>query len=101
MKVISLCQQGAEAICIISANGVISNAKLRETASSEDTSTYEGLFEILTLCGSFILGSNEGASGGMSVSLATQDCRVISGGVAGLLIAASPVNVVVGRFLPA
>lgn len=32
-------------------------------------------------------------SGGMSVSLASPDGRVVGGGVAGLLIAASPVQV--------
>ncbi|OEL23240.1 hypothetical protein BAE44_0015742 [Dichanthelium oligosanthes] len=36
----------------------------------------------------------------MSVSLAAADGRVIGGGVAGLLVAASPVQVVVGSFLP-
>ncbi|KAK7349631.1 hypothetical protein VNO77_07148 [Canavalia gladiata] len=39
-------------------------------------------------------------SGGMSVSLASPDGRVVGGGVAGLLVAASPVQVVVGSFLP-
>lgn len=32
-------------------------------------------------------------SGGMSVSLASPDGRVVGGGVAGLLVAASPVQV--------
>ena len=39
---------------------------------------------------------NSGArsrSGGMSVSLASPDGRVVGGGVAGLLVAASPVQV--------
>lgn len=34
-------------------------------------------------------------SGGMSVSLASPDGRVIGGGVAGLLVAASPVQVLI------
>lgn len=34
-----------------------------------------------------------GRTGGMSVSLASPDGRVVGGGVAGLLIAASPVQV--------
>lgn len=34
-------------------------------------------------------------SGGMSVSLASPDGRVVGGGVAGLLVAASPVQVII------
>lgn len=38
-------------------------------------------------------GGTRSRSGGMSVSLAGADGRVVGGGVAGLLIAASPVQV--------
>ncbi|XP_057455337.1 AT-hook motif nuclear-localized protein 1-like [Lotus japonicus] len=103
MKVISFSQQGPRAICILSANGVISNVTLRQPDSSGGTLTYEGRFEILSLSGSFMPTENQGTrsrSGGMSVSLASPDGRVVGGGVAGLLVAASPVQVVVGSFLP-
>ncbi|TYI15012.1 hypothetical protein ES332_A08G159200v1 [Gossypium tomentosum] len=103
MKVISFCQQGPRAICILSANGVISNVTLRQPDSSGGTLTYEGRFEILSLSGSFMPTETQGArsrSGGMSVSLASPDGRVVGGGVAGLLIAASSVQVVVGSFVP-
>ncbi|KAM7259681.1 hypothetical protein ACFE04_015422 [Oxalis oulophora] len=62
----------------------------------------EGRFEILSLTGSFMpneTGGTRSRSGGMSVSLAGPDGRVLGGGVAGLLVAASPVQVVVGSFL--
>ncbi|XVF09709.1 hypothetical protein REPUB_Repub07fG0118700 [Reevesia pubescens] len=103
MKVMSFSQQGARAICILSANGTISNVTLRQPASSGGTLTYEGRFEILSLSGSFIPNDNGGTksrSGGMSVSLAGPDGRVLGGGLAGLLVAAGPVQVVVGSFLP-
>lgn len=103
MKVISLSQQGPRAICILSANGVISNVTLRQPDSSGGTLTYEGRFEILSLSGSFMLTESQGTrsrSGGMSVSLASPDGRVVGGAVAGLLVAAGPVQVVVGSFLP-
>ncbi|XP_044501465.1 AT-hook motif nuclear-localized protein 1-like [Mangifera indica] len=103
MKVISFSQQGPRAICILSANGVISNVTLRQPDSSGGTLTYEGRFEILSLSGSFIPTECQGTrsrSGGMSVSLVSPDGRVVGGGVAGLLVAASPVQVVVGSFLP-
>ncbi|KAK7847687.1 at-hook motif nuclear-localized protein 6, partial [Quercus suber] len=52
----------------------------------------EGRFEILSLCGSFMPTDNGGTksrSGGMSVSLAGPDGRVVGGGLAGLLVAAA------------
>ncbi|KAM0823827.1 hypothetical protein ACQ4PT_070610 [Festuca glaucescens] len=97
MKVISFSQQGPRAICILSANGMISNVTLRQHDS------LGGRFELLSLSGSFKPTDNGGTrdrSGGMSVSLAAADGRVIGGGVAGLLVAASPVQVVVGSFVP-
>ncbi|CAN0908654.1 AT-hook motif nuclear-localized protein 1 [Linum grandiflorum] len=103
MKIISFSQQGPRAICILSANGIISNVTLRQPDSSGGTLTYEGRFEILSLSGSFMPSESEegtrSRTGGMSVSLASPDGRVVGGGIAGLLIAASPVQVVVGSFL--
>ncbi|KAE9451680.1 hypothetical protein C3L33_16468, partial [Rhododendron williamsianum] len=103
MKIISFSQQGSRAICVLSANGAISNVTLRQPNSSGGTLTYEGRFEILSLTGSFMptnSGGTKSISGGMSVSLAGPDGRVLGGGLAGLLIAAGPIQVVVGSFLP-
>ncbi|XP_078441824.1 AT-hook motif nuclear-localized protein 1-like [Wolffia australiana] len=103
MKIISFSQQGPRGICILSANGVISNVTLRQPDSSGGTMTYEGRFELLSLSGSFMptdIGGSRSRSGGMSVSLASPDGRVVGGGVAGLLVAASPVQVVIGSFIP-
>ncbi|KAL5216427.1 hypothetical protein ABZP36_007828 [Zizania latifolia] len=86
----------------ISTNGVISNVTLRQPDSSGGTLTYEGHFE-LSLSGSFVPTENSGTrsrSGGMSVSLASPDGHVVGGGVAGLLVEASPVQIIVGSFLP-
>ncbi|KAJ3685718.1 hypothetical protein LUZ61_014882 [Rhynchospora tenuis] len=103
MKIISFSQQGHRAICVLSANGVISNVTLRQPDSLGGTLTYEGRFELLSLSGSFMPTENSGTrsrSGGMSVSLASPDGRVVGGGVAGLLVAAGPVQVVVGSWMP-
>ncbi|KAL6655338.1 hypothetical protein ACP70R_006164 [Stipagrostis hirtigluma subsp. patula] len=100
-KIMSFSQHGMRAVCILSANGAISNVTLRQSATSGGTVTYEGRFEILSLSGSFLLSENGGhrsRTGGLSVSLAGPDGRVLGGGVAGLLTAASPVQVVVGSF---
>ncbi|CAI9774991.1 unnamed protein product [Fraxinus pennsylvanica] len=103
MKIISFSQQGSRAICVLTANGAISNVTLRQPNSSGGTLTYEGCFEILSLMGSFMLSENgltKSRSGGMSVSLAGPDGRVMGGGVAGMLVAAGPVQVVLGSFIP-
>ncbi|XP_020265413.1 AT-hook motif nuclear-localized protein 10-like [Asparagus officinalis] len=101
-KIMSFSQHGPRAVCILSANGAISNVTLRQAATSGGTVTYEGRFEILSLSGSFLLSDNGGQrsrTGGLSVSLAGPDGRVLGGGVAGLLTAASPLQVVVGSFI--
>ncbi|ONK68674.1 uncharacterized protein A4U43_C05F14710 [Asparagus officinalis] len=101
-KIMSFSQNGPRAVCVLSANGAISNVTLRQAATSGGTVTYEGRFEILSLSGSFLLsesGGHRSRTGGLSVSLAGPDGRVLGGGVAGLLTAASPVQVVVGSFI--
>ncbi|XP_028765870.1 AT-hook motif nuclear-localized protein 10 isoform X2 [Neltuma alba] len=94
-KIMSFSQHGSRAVCILSANGAISNVTLRQAATSGGTVTYEGRFEILSLSGSFLVsehGSQWSRTGGLSVSLSGPDGRVLGGGVAGLLTAASPVQ---------
>ncbi|XP_059312693.1 AT-hook motif nuclear-localized protein 9 [Lycium ferocissimum] len=101
-KIMSFSQQGPRSICILSANGVVSTVTLRQPSTSGGTVTYEGRFEILCLSGSFLVsdsGGSRGRIGGLSVSLASPDGRVIGGGVGGVLIAASPIQVIVGSFL--
>jgi len=55
----------------------------------------QGRFEIISLSGSFLFSENNGQvrSGGLSVSLAGSDGRVLGGGVAGMLTAATSVQV--------
>ncbi|KAA8516034.1 hypothetical protein F0562_019213 [Nyssa sinensis] len=101
-KIMSFSQQGPRAVCILSASGTVSTVTLRQPSTSGGTVTYEGRFEILCLSGSYLItdnGGSRGRTGGLSVSLASPDGRVIGGGVGGVLIAASPVQVIVGSFL--
>ncbi|KAL0659747.1 hypothetical protein Bca4012_080332 [Brassica carinata] len=102
MKIMTFSQQGSRAICILSANGPISNVTLRQSTTSGGTLTYEGRFEILSLTGSFMQNDSGGTrsrAGGMSVCLAGPDGRVFGGGLAGLFLAAGPVQVMVGTFI--
>ncbi|CAN0842867.1 AT-hook motif nuclear-localized protein 8 [Linum grandiflorum] len=101
-KIYSFSQQGPRTICILSANGAISNATLRQPALGGGTVTYEGRYEIISLSGSFSLSDTDGhkiRTGGLRVTLAGRDGRVFGGGVAGMLTAASSVQVIVGSFV--
>ncbi|KAM1172774.1 hypothetical protein ACFXTH_022974 [Malus domestica] len=101
-KVMAFSQQGPRTVCILSANGAICNVTLRQPAMSGGTVTYEGRYEIISLSGSYLFSENNGnrsRSGGLSVSLAGSDGQVLGGGVAGMLMAASPVQVIVGSFI--
>ncbi|KAM7277519.1 hypothetical protein ACFE04_019385 [Oxalis oulophora] len=101
-KVLAFSQQGPRAICVLSANGAVSSVTLRQPSTSGGTVTYEGRFDILCLSGSYLLTSSGGShqqTGGLSVSLTSPDGRVIGGSIGGMLIAASPVQVIVGSFL--
>ncbi|XP_042400444.1 AT-hook motif nuclear-localized protein 10-like [Zingiber officinale] len=101
-KIMEFSQQSRRAICVLSANGAIANASLCQADTHGSTLTYEGRFEILSLSGSFLLTQSGGGqhrqTSSLSVSLADPDGHVIGGGVAGALIAASPVQVIVGSF---
>lgn len=100
-KIMSFSNSGPRTVCVLSANGAISSVTVRQAGSSGGTATYEGRYEILSLSGSILLAESSGEcsrTGGLSVSLAGPDGNVLGGGVAGLLIAATPVQVVVGSF---
>ncbi|XP_043717053.1 AT-hook motif nuclear-localized protein 10-like [Telopea speciosissima] len=101
-KILAFSHQGSRTVCILSANGAICNVSLRQPATSGGIVTYEGRFEIISLTGSFLLtedGGTRSRTGGLSVSLAGSDGRVLGGGVAGMLMAAGPVQVIVGSFI--
>ncbi|KAL6126143.1 hypothetical protein ACLB2K_074194 [Fragaria x ananassa] len=101
-KIMAFSQQSPRALCVLSANGAVSTVTLRQPSTSGGTVTYEGRFEIICLSGSYLLTESDGSrnrTGGLSVSLASPDGRVVGGGVGGMLIAAGPVQVIVGSFI--
>ncbi|XP_016447787.2 AT-hook motif nuclear-localized protein 8-like isoform X1 [Nicotiana tabacum] len=99
-KLLAFSEQGPRTVCILSAHGAIRNVILRQPAMGGSTVTCEGRFEIISLSGSFFRSeSNSGRTSSLSVSLAGSDGRVLGGGVAGLLTAATPVQVIVGSFI--
>ncbi|CAL5416314.1 unnamed protein product [Camellia sinensis] len=78
-KIMSFSHHGPSVVCILSANGTISNVTLSQAATSGGTATYE-------------VGGQWSRTGGLSVPLAGPNGHVLGGSVAGLLIAASPVQ---------
>lgn len=101
-KIVAFSKQGPRTVCVLSANGSVCNVSLRQPAMSGGVVNYEGRFEIISLSGSFLFSENTGGqvrSGGLSVSLAGSDGRVLGGSVAGMLVAASPVQIIVGSFI--
>ncbi|KAB2631020.1 hypothetical protein D8674_008539 [Pyrus ussuriensis x Pyrus communis] len=101
-KIFSISQKG-RGVCVLSANGAVSNVTIRQPGSSGGILTYEGRFELLSLSGSFTVtetGGVKGRTGGLNVSLAGPDGCVICGGIAGVLTAARPIQIVVGSFMP-
>ncbi|KAK6943961.1 PPC domain [Dillenia turbinata] len=116
-KIQSFSIKGPRGICVLSANGAVSNVTIRQTGSSGgralsikviDSKKFgekdmRGRFEILSLSGSYTVSDfcgMRGRTGGLSVSLAGPDGRVLGGSVAGALVAANPIQIVVGSFVP-
>ncbi|KAE8677771.1 AT-hook motif nuclear-localized protein 14 [Hibiscus syriacus] len=97
-KVLMFMQQSKREVCILSASGTISNASLRQPATSGGNIAYEGRFEIISLSGSYVRNEIGGRTGGLSVCLSSADGQIIGGGVGGPLKAAGPVQVIVGTF---
>ncbi|KAF2307553.1 hypothetical protein GH714_029708 [Hevea brasiliensis] len=89
---------GSEEICLgkqIEPPGSGNWQLVASLGSSGGILTYEGRFEIISLSGSFTVTETGGVrsrTGGLSVSLASPDGRVIGCGIAGLLLAASPIQ---------
>ncbi|KAJ6395555.1 hypothetical protein OIU77_020744 [Salix suchowensis] len=100
-RILEISQKGARAVCILSATGVVSSVIMRQPGPSGGILRYDGRFEILSLSGSFTFcetGGSNHKNGILSVSLAKPDGRVFGGGVAGSLIAAGPIQLVIASF---
>nr|XP_043632098.1 AT-hook motif nuclear-localized protein 14-like [Erigeron canadensis] len=97
-KIMSFLQQSKQEMCVLSASGSISNASLRQPATSGGNISYEGRFDILSLCGSYVRSDFGGTTGGLSVCLSSNDGQIIGGSIDGPVIAAGPVQVIVGTF---
>ncbi|GKV16652.1 hypothetical protein SLEP1_g27266 [Rubroshorea leprosula] len=100
-RITSFARKGPQAICILSATGLVSSIVIRQPGSSAGMLRHEGRFEIISLKGSFVfreIGGSHNKSSMLSVSLAKPDGRVFGGSVAGSMVAAGPIQLVVASF---
>ncbi|KAI4996602.1 hypothetical protein ZWY2020_051522 [Hordeum vulgare] len=92
-RVMAVSQLNSKAICILSALGSVKEAVLVQPSGV--TLTHKGPLEIIRLSGS-ILTSNDHRS--LRITLASVNSLVISGIIAGPLIAETPVQAILGSF---
>ncbi|KAI4322363.1 hypothetical protein L6164_022066 [Bauhinia variegata] len=97
----SFSERSTQSVCTISATGAISSVVL--ALASGPTLAFEGPFEILYFSGAYAytcggIGGAQHKKGTFSVLLAKPDGNVFGGRVAGPMIAAVPIQLVVGSF---
>ncbi|XP_010525495.1 PREDICTED: AT-hook motif nuclear-localized protein 16-like [Tarenaya hassleriana] len=86
-------------LCILSANGCVTDVTLRQPASSGAIVTLHGRFEILSLLGSIL--PPPAPITGLTIYLAGPQGQVVGGGVVGGLIASGPVVLMAASFMNA
>ncbi|XP_057540213.1 AT-hook motif nuclear-localized protein 14-like [Amaranthus tricolor] len=92
-KILALIQQKKRALCILWAQGFTSSASLQPP-----TTFGKNGCQILSLTGSFVRPHSGELMGGLSASLLDTDGQIVGGRLVGPLIAAGPVEVLVGTF---
>ncbi|XP_010524099.1 PREDICTED: AT-hook motif nuclear-localized protein 16 [Tarenaya hassleriana] len=88
-------------LCILSANGCVTNVTIRQPASSGAIVTLHGRFEILSLLGSILPPPAPPGITGLTIYLAGHQGQVVGGGVVGGLIASGPVVLMASSFMNA
>ncbi|KAH0870821.1 hypothetical protein HID58_077843 [Brassica napus] len=104
-KIVAFTNQGPLESSILSASGAVSSAVLRHSNNPNNPSgvvKYEGVYDIIAMSGSFLNTESNGTvtrTSDMNVHIAGPDGRILAGFVAGMLVARSQVQVVVGSFV--
>ncbi|KAI8524263.1 hypothetical protein RHMOL_Rhmol13G0137000 [Rhododendron molle] len=100
----SFAQKGARSFCILSAVGCVSIVDICPAGCFGSVCLFfsmQGRFELLTLSGSYTCTATSNVQreiGRLSVSLANPDGSVFGGTVVGSLVAAMPIQLIVGSF---
>ncbi|EPS68305.1 hypothetical protein M569_06465, partial [Genlisea aurea] len=85
-------------VCILSANGTVTNVTLHQSTPPGPVVTLDGRFEILSLSGSFLPPPAPPAASGLTIYLAASQGQVVGGIVAGPLLAYGPVVIMAASF---
>ncbi|XP_062217120.1 AT-hook motif nuclear-localized protein 2-like isoform X1 [Phragmites australis] len=94
-RIVEVSQINGKVVCVLSVLGAVQDANLLHSSSA--ILNHKGPLEIIRAFGS-ILTSDAPGFGCLSVTLACADCSVVGGIIAGPLIAATPVQAIVGSF---
>ncbi|CAN7041984.1 unnamed protein product [Brassica oleracea var. botrytis] len=101
-KLVAFMNQEPRHVCVLSALGDVSIAELQSN-NSLGLVKYEGPYVITNMSGTFSNTESNGTvtrTGNLNVSLAGPDFKIVGGCVGGMLVAGSPVQVIVGSFVP-
>ncbi|CAL0313669.1 unnamed protein product [Lupinus luteus] len=85
-------------ICILSGSGTVTNVTLRQPSAAGAVVTLQGIFEILSLSGSFLPPPAPPGATSLTIYLAGGQGQVVGGSVVGELMAAGPVIVIASSF---
>nr|XP_017245648.1 PREDICTED: AT-hook motif nuclear-localized protein 1-like [Daucus carota subsp. sativus] len=103
VKLMSISRREARTVRVLGGSGAVSVVTLRHLNPYGDTMIYEGSYGMFFLSGYFTpkdIGGKKAIVGSMTVSLAGPNGSVMGGVLAGSLIAAAPVQVVITSFRP-
>ncbi|CAE6033093.1 unnamed protein product [Arabidopsis arenosa] len=103
-RIMSFTENGSRGINVLSANGVVANVKIQLHSSTSRVVTYKDEYEIVSLTNTMAISESGGVknkTGGWRIMIGgAPGASVFGGTLAGSLIAASPVQVVIGSFWP-
>ncbi|EFH57712.1 hypothetical protein ARALYDRAFT_482633 [Arabidopsis lyrata subsp. lyrata] len=103
-RIMSFTENGSRGISVLSANGAVANVKIQLHSSSRRVVTYKDEYEIVSLSNTMAISESGGVkhkTGGWRIMIGgAPGASVFGGTLAGSLIAASPVQVVIGSFWP-
>ncbi|XP_051144000.1 AT-hook motif nuclear-localized protein 22-like [Andrographis paniculata] len=85
-------------VCVLSANGAVSNVTIRQPSAPGAVVTLHGRFEIMSLSGSFLPPPAPPSASALTIYLSGGQGQVMGGTVVGPLLASGPVVIMAASF---